>query len=157
MPSRTCSSAATGRVASLMPARGGDFTARAENARALAFGDLDNDGRIDMVSTALNNTIHLYRNVTATQGNHWLLVRAMVGKRDALGARLELSSGGKSWVRLVLAGYSFCSSNDPLAHFGLGNVARADWLTVTWPDGRHERFEVPGLDRQIIVRQGEGH
>ena len=53
--------------------------------RGLAFGDLYNDGRIDLVTNGLDNTLHVYRNIAPEGGNHWLGVRAMTGKRDALG------------------------------------------------------------------------
>src|SRR5262249_35868091 len=121
-------------------ARGGDFTAHIDNTRGLALGDLDGDGRVDLVTNTADNTLRLYRNVAVTEGNHWLLVRAVTGKRDALGARVDLVAGQWRWSRLVLAAYSFCSSSDPRAHFGLGKAERIDAVEVTWPDGRRERF-----------------
>jgi hypothetical protein len=137
-------------------AQGGDFTRRAESTRGLAFGDFDNDGRVDLVTNTLDNTLRLYRNVAPTQGNHWLLVRALAGKRDALGARIDLRSGDHKWTRLILSAYSYLSSSDPRAHFGLGKADHLDALEVTWPDGKREQFDPPQVDRQLTIRQGTG-
>ncbi len=139
-------------------AQAGDFVSRAENTRGLAVGDFDNDGHIDLVSNTIDNTLRLYRNVTPAEGKHWLLVSALLGKRDALGAKLHLKGGDKQWTRIVQSGYSFESSNDPRAHFGLGKTDKLDGLEVRWPSGtpEFERFEVPGIDRIITIRQGEG-
>jgi hypothetical protein len=137
-------------------ARGGDFTTQIDNTRGLALGDLDGDGRIDLVTNTIDNTLRVFRNVAPTEGNHWLLVRAVTGKRDALGARVELVAGDHRWARLVLAAYSFCSSCDPRVHFGLGKVRRIDAMEVTWPDGTRERFDPPEVDRIVTVYQGKG-
>ncbi len=139
-----------------MTPRGGDFTRHVECTRGLAFGDLDNNGRISMVTNSLDNTLRLYRNVAPAGGNHWLSVRALAGRRDALGARLELHAGSRTWTQLILSSYSFLSSSDPRAHFGLGQVSQVDSLDVAWPDGGRERFDVPSMDRQLTVREGTG-
>jgi hypothetical protein len=141
--------------------RAGDFTARVESTRGLAFGDIDNDGRVDLVSNTIGNVLRVYRNVAPTNGNHWLLVRALTadGKRDALGARLRVVAGdgsGRSWTRFAQAAYSYCSSNDPRAHFGLGKTDKIQGIEVNWPDGSKENFENSGVDRQVVVRQGAG-
>jgi hypothetical protein len=139
-----------------MTTQGGDFTRHVECTRGMAFGDIDNNGRICMVTNTLDNTLRLYRNVAPSEGNHWLSVRALTGKRDALGARLELRAGKHRWTQLVLSTYSFLSSNDPRAHFGLGPVDHVDSLEALWPDGTQEQFDVPGVDRQLTIRQGTG-
>jgi hypothetical protein len=137
-------------------ARGGDFTKQIDNTRGLALGDIDNDGRIDLVTNTVDNTLRVFHNIAPTEGNHWLLVRAVTGKRDALGARVELVAGECRWTRLVLAAYSFCSSCDPRVHFGLGKVDHIDAVEVTWPDDRRERFDAPGVDRVLTLYQGKG-
>jgi hypothetical protein len=137
-------------------ARGGDFTRRAECTRGLAFGDFDNDGRVDLVTNTLDNTLRLYRNIAPTHGNHWLIVRALVGKRDALGAQVTIKSGSRTWTRLILASYSYASSSDPRAHFGLGKIDHIDSLEVIWPDGQTEQFDVPAVDRQLTIDEGQG-
>ncbi len=59
-------------------------------------------------------------------------------------------------VRLALPGYSYASSSDLRAHFGLGGVDAVAAIEVTWPDGTGERFTVPGVDRELVVRKGWG-
>ena len=144
-----------GHFTDLTP-QGGDFTRHVECTRGVAFGDFDNNGRIGMVTNTLDNTMRLYRNTAPTGSNHWLSVRALTGKRDALGARLELHAGDRRWTQLILSAYSYLSSSDPRAHFGLGATNHVDSLVVTWPDGAVEQFVVPGVDRQMTIRQGEG-
>jgi hypothetical protein len=137
-------------------ARAGDFCARVDSTRGLAFGDIDNDGRVDLVSNTVGNVLRVYRNVAPPAGNHWLLARAMTGRRDALGARVEVTAGGRRWTRLAQAAYSYCASNDPRCHFGLGTIDKIDAIHVTWPDGKRERFPAPAVDREVTLRQGEG-
>jgi hypothetical protein len=136
--------------------RGGDFTTQIDNTRGLALGDIDGDGRIDLVTNTVDNTLRVFRNIVPTEGNHWLLVRALTGKRDALGARVQLVAGDRRWTRLVLAAYSFCSSCDPRAHFGLGKVNHVDAIEVSWPDGTREQFDAPEVDRVVTLYQGRG-
>jgi hypothetical protein len=134
----------------------GPFASRIEVSRGLALGDVDEDGDVDMVLSNIDNALRLYRNRAPKEGRHWLIVRALTGKRDALGAQLWLRAGGREFRGLVLAGSSYASSNDPRAHFGLGTIAAADEIVVLWPDRQRESFPVPGLDRVITLRQGEG-
>src|SRR6185295_18080689 len=99
-----------------------------------------------------DDSVRLYRNRARKQG-HWLIVRAMTGKRDAIGAQLWLKAGERELRGLVLPGSSYCSSNDPRAHFGLGALTAVDELVVLWPGRQRESFAVPGVDRVITLRQ----
>ena len=77
---------------------------------------------------------------------HWLLIRAVDPKlkRDAYGAVVTVSAGGRSQVRHVLAAGSYQSSSDPRVHFGLGGGDHVDSIQVLWPGGDEESF--PGDD-----------
>jgi hypothetical protein len=127
--------------------------------RGLACGDVDGDGALDLLVTALAGPARLYRNVAPDRG-HWLLVRAIdpALKRDAYGAEITVHAGGRRWMRWVNPGYSYLCSNDPRAHFGLGSVAHIDAIDVLWPDGTREAFPGCPADRrpELVLRKGTG-
>lgn len=127
-------------------------------ARALIVADLDNDGAPDLITTEIAGPARVFRNVAASKG-HWLAVRAVLpkaGGRDAIGAEIAITAGGKTFRRLLHPAYSYCCSNDPRAHFGFGATEKFDELRVIWPDGVEELFAGGTTDREIVVRQGEG-
>ena len=141
--------------------RAGGFTGVVENTRGLAYGDIDDDGDIDLVTTTLNHTLRVYRNDAPKKENHWLMIRAMEGKRDAMGAKLKLvfdanTPAPVNRIGLVSFSQSYLAGNDPRVHFGLGKAQRVKSVEITWPDGSVETFDVGSVDRSIIVRKGEG-
>jgi hypothetical protein len=114
------------------------------SSRGVAAGDLDNDGDVDLVVSNVDAPPTILRNGTARRGR-WLTV-------DAPGARkVVVEAGGKRWTRHEVRGGSFCSASDPRFHFGLGEVARIDRMTVTWPDGREQAVEGAAPDRLVRV------
>lgn len=131
---------------------------RAMVGRALACGDLDNDGAVDLLVTGIGGPAQLLRNVAARRG-HWLLVRAIdpaLGGRDACGAEITVQAGGRRWWRLLNPAHSYLCSNDPRAHFGLGATAVVDSIRVLWPDGSEEDFPGGAADRLIVLPKGAG-
>lgn len=126
-------------------------------ARALACGDLDGDGALDLVITTAGNRARVFRNTAAPRG-HWLLIRAVDPQfqRDAYGAEIRVRAGQRHWLRIVNPGDSFQSSSDPRAHFGLGAAERVDAIHVVWPDGLAEVFPGGVPDRIVELRRGEG-
>jgi hypothetical protein len=133
------------------------FTQRVENSRALVFGDVDNDGDIDLLVSNEGGRARLYRNDKQKSG-HWLIVRAIdpVLKRDMYGAKITVYTGEKRFFRLITAGYSFCASNDPRAHFGLGHYDSIDKIVICWPGGEEELYTDIKPDRFIILSKGQG-
>jgi hypothetical protein len=124
----------------------------------LAYGDINNDGAIDLLVTTVANKARLYRNVAPNRG-HWLMVRAVdpaLGGRDAYGAEVRVFVGDRRWLRLINPGGSFLCSNDPRAHFGLGTAERIERIEVRWPDGSIEDFPGCPANRQIVLSKGLG-
>lgn len=134
------------------------FCGTASVSRALACGDLDNDGDLDLLTTGAGARARIFRNI-APKAGHWLGVRAIEpdrGGRDACGAQITVAAGGRPRTRWANPGYSYLCSNDPRAHFGLGESAEVESIRVAWPDGLVEIFPGGGADRYVTLRKGEG-
>jgi enediyne biosynthesis protein E4 len=143
----------------LVPAVQGTGLAIVVPARGAAFGDLFNDGKIDVVLNNLDTTPTLLRNVNPDQ-HHWIEFRLIGGAgkpRDAVGAAIFVTTGKVTQRGDVLSGGSFASSNDPRVHFGLGDAASVDSVEVRWPGGGPaEKVAIPGVDRILTIEQGRG-
>jgi hypothetical protein len=141
-----------------VPAVKGTALAELFTARGAAFGDLFNDGRIDIVINQLDRSPALLKNVADPVG-HWVglkLVGAPGTPRDAIGATAYLTAGGIRQRADIFSGGSFESSSDQRLHFGLGRVTRIDGLEIHWPGGRVETYSLPAVDRYYIIREGRG-
>ncbi len=126
-------------------------------ARGLAAGDLDNDGRLDLVLNNMNEKPSLLRNVSEGSG-HWLKVRTVGTKsnRDGIGAKVSVLVGKLVLVDEVRSGGSYLSQSSLRLHFGLGPARRADDLTVRWPSGLVEDFKAIQADRCVLLKEGSG-
>lgn len=124
--------------------------------RGLAIGDIDNDGRMDLLLVDSEGAPILLRNQTPHAG-HWLLVKLVGTKcnRDAYGAIITAVWGGHTLVRHCHSDGSYLSASDSRVHFGLGKATQAD-LTIRWPDGTTESFPSIPADRQITLNEGTG-
>jgi enediyne biosynthesis protein E4 len=138
----------------------GNALANAWPGRGLAVGDLDDDGRLDLVINNLDTKPVVLRNVAATT-SHWLGVRltgdpAKKSPRDAIGSIAYVTTGSVRQRQDVVSGAVFCSQNDMTLHFGLGAATKIDKLEIQWPDGSVESFDVPAIDTVITITQGKG-
>ena len=127
--------------------------------RGLAVGDLDGDGREDMVVNNIDAKPAVVRNVASGAG-HWLNLRLVgdVSKktpRDAIGSVAFVTTGQLRQRIDVLSGAVFCSQNDLTLHFGLGAATKVDKLEIHWANGSVETVAVPGIDRTLTITQGK--
>jgi hypothetical protein len=136
--------------------RGGVLPPLIGNGRGAACGDLDQDGDVDIVVVDNGSSVKLLRNVTPA-GGHWLGLAVLERSgADALGAEVELATGTRTLHRTVASSGSYCSSNDPRVHFGLGPEASPAQATVRWTDGSAERFGPLEPNRYHVLQRGTG-
>ena len=126
--------------------------------RGAAFGDIDNDGDVDVLVTTNGGPAALLINEAAA-GNHWIRIRPEQGpgNRFAFGAWIGVERGGKptAWRRVKTDG-SYLSTSDTRVHVGLGATEAVDAVVVRWPDGEPERFSVREVDRSVVLKRGSG-
>ena len=142
----------------LVDAVEGTGLARVTVGRGAAFGDIFNDGRIDVVVNDMDGVPMLLRNVNGDK-HHWVETKLIGGPkspRDAVGATVYLNAAGIRQREDVLSGGSYLSSNDLRVHFGLGDVAVAGALEIHWPSGTKEIVKLPAVDRIYTVTEGKG-
>jgi hypothetical protein len=137
--------------------RAGPFFRTKHLGRGVAIGDLDNDGRPDLVLNPMNGPVVLLRNCYQT-GHHWLGTE-LVGKdhRDVVGARLELEVAGRKLVRMVKGGGSYLSASDRRVLFGLATDDKVGRLTVRWPSGPVQSWDNLPVDRYWRLVEGQAN
>ena len=126
--------------------------------RGLAYGDLFNDGKIDVIINNMDGTPSFLRNVSKDT-NHWVEMKLVGGPkspRDAVGATVYVTANGFKQRADVMSGGSFASSSDPRVHFGIGSATQVDAVEVHWPGGVVELVKLPGVDAIFTVVEGSG-
>jgi hypothetical protein len=133
-------------------------TRNGEVSRGVVAGDFDNDGRVDLFVTNLNQRPTLLRNVAAGEHN-WLGLRlvGVAANHQGVGATVYLWSAGQQQRRDVLCGDSFLSSSDRRLHFGLGAATAVDSLHIHWPGGDLQRLKDLPVNEYLVVEQGARH
>ena len=127
-------------------------------ARGAAYGDIDNDGDLDLVVTTNNGPARLLRN-DGGNANRLLRVVTIGGpsNRSGIGAKVRVTlENGKTLWGMVKTGSSYLSQSELPLTFGLGSAASVKSVEVTWPGGRVEKLPGGAADRVITVQEGKG-
>jgi enediyne biosynthesis protein E4 len=133
--------------------------AKAIPARGLAVGDLDDDGKPDVVVNCIDAAPLLVKNV-AENKNRWLTIKLIGdGKqtpKDAMGSTVYVTAGGIKQRFDVVSGAGYASQNDQRIHIGLGSASKIDKLEIFWANGKSEVINISTIDKVITIEQGKG-
>jgi hypothetical protein len=123
-------------------------------ARGLAVGDLDGDGRQEIVIVNMNSTPSLLHN--RIRGGNFLNVGVSGTKsnRSGIGARIIVTAGGRKRVSEVMSGASYYSNNSLVSHFGLGGISTVDALEIRWPSGLVQKWSTLAVNQKVIATEG---
>ena len=125
--------------------------------RGVAFGDIDNDGDVDMIINDLDGSPQLLRN-DGGNANNSILIRTVGVKsnRDGIGARVKVVSGDLTQIDEVRSGGSYISQSDLRLHFGLEKRTKIDLIEVRWPGGLVDKITNAGVNKIVTVKEGQG-
>jgi hypothetical protein len=124
----------------------------------VAFGDIDNDGRMDMVVSVLGGAAKLFHNVSGGD-NHWILLNLVGSKsnRMGIGAQIRIvTEDGRSQWNEVTTAVGYASSSDSRVHFGLGANRRIKEMEIRWPSGIHQVLHDLAVDRIMTIQEPKG-
>jgi len=143
-----------GKFQDMTSTAGAAFQSPAVN-RGAAYGDLDNDGRMDLVVNVLNGRARVFHNTTKN-GNHWLLLKLEGRKSNRLGIGAQIrvtSASGAVLYNHVSTSTGYASSSDPRVHFGLGASRLAKEIQISWPSGIKQILRDVAADRVVEVKE----
>jgi hypothetical protein len=145
------------RFADATAGAGPDFSALKAIHRGGAFGDLDNDGRVDAVVTALDAPVEVWRNVSPVP-NHWIsiLTEGTKSNRDGMGAKIKVISPSGTRYSHVNTAVGYGGASDKRVHFGLGKDDTPTRIEITWPSGIRQTLEGVKADQILAVKEPRG-
>jgi hypothetical protein len=154
MPAQLLVGGADGRLVDVSDRAGAPWLVP-RMGRGLAAGDLDNDGRADVLILSHDQPLAFLHN--RTDGGHGLTLRleGRDSNRDAVGAKVAVIAGGRRMVAWRIGGGSYQSAGDPRLHFGLGAAERVEAVEVAWPSGRVDRHRDLRADSGYLLREGD--
>ena len=138
-----------------LSAEAGPGVAARHSSRGMAVGDLDNDGRLEVVVVNMHEAPSLLVNEAPAAGGALLVEPLRSGGSAAIGARVTVRAGGRTQIEEIRSGGFHISQGDLRAHFGLGSLSAAE-VSIRWPDGATTEIGEVGANQWIVVRQGKG-
>jgi hypothetical protein len=122
--------------------------------RGSAFGDLNHDGKLDIVVTALSAPAEIWIN-DSPAGNHWLelALQGTKSNRDAIGAKIKIVAGGQAQFNHVTTASGYASSSAGPVHFGLGAAKEVDEIEIQWPSGARQALNHVQADQVLHVKE----
>jgi len=134
--------------------RSGGYFRRKYVGRGATYADYDNDGDLDLLIINLNDRARLLRNDGGNRRN-WLKLKLLLGagKREALGARIKVKAGGRTFIRDLIPVTGYLSQADSRPHFGLGEAREADVVEIRWPDGKVTRLRHVKANQTLTITE----
>jgi len=132
----------------------GPAFAELHSSRGAAFGDIDNDGSVEIAVNNQNEAPSLWKQSGAVAGN-WALLKltGTRSNRSAIGARVTITSGTHAQYQEVRSGGSYLSQNDLRLHFGMGDARQIDRIEIDWPSGIHQVLTKQPVNRILIIQE----
>jgi hypothetical protein len=143
----------TGRFRDISVDAGPAFLEK-HSSRGAAFGDIDNDGAVEVAINNQNEAPSLLKQAVNPPG-HWVILQ-LIGtrsNRSGIGARVKLTANGHAQTEEVRSGGSYLSQNDLRLHFGLGGASRIDQIQISWPSGQNQVLHDLACDRVVPIRE----
>jgi len=137
-------------------AEAGDDFERAAAHRGAAFGDIDNDGRVDAVVTVLNGPVKVFHNISSER-NHWILLKLEGSKSNRMGIgaqiRVTTEDGHVQWNEVTTA-VGYASSSDSRVHFGVGLNRHIKEIEIRWPSSIRQVIQNADVDQILTIHEG---
>jgi len=125
-------------------------------ARGAAYGDIDNDGAVDVLMTTNGGRVYLFHNESGSNHSLRLKLAGTKSDRDGIGAIVRVTCGADGQWKMLRSGSSYLSQSELVLTFGLGSAVKADSIEVQWPSGQVDRLANVHAEQEITVQESKG-